>query len=114
MDGKRVVQLVAKGDARLKKGRNQIVGPWSFEATATAIECDFPGKRFILKGPFNARRKASDGSMTITEGETVESSMELAFQGESTRIDGPHRIKILDPEAAKAESQSSAERSPKK
>lgn len=98
---KRPLRVVASGDAKLKKGENPLLGPWVLEATAAEIECDFPGKRFVLKGPLEIRKNSPDGGSSTIVGETAETSVELAFQGDSTRVNGPHRMKLDDASAPK-------------
>lgn len=93
---------MAKGDAKLKTGKNPLLGPWYLEATAAEIECDFPGKRFVLKGPLEIRKQAPNGGGSNTViADTAETPMELAFKGDSIRINGPHRMKLDDGSAPK-------------
>jgi hypothetical protein len=101
MDGERVVQLVAKGEAKLKKGRNPLLGPWVLEASGETIECDFPGKRFIIQGPYSLRKKEGKGWMEIS-GPGHDSKVELAFQGGAVRADGPNKVRLLDEAEVKA------------
>jgi hypothetical protein len=95
MEGKRVVQLIAKGDARLKKGRKPLMGPWTLEASAEVIECDFPGKRFIIRGPYTLTKKESGGKTEIS-GPGADSTAELPFQGGAIRTEGPSKTKVDD------------------
>jgi hypothetical protein len=96
MDGERVVQLIAKGQPQLKQGRNSLLGPWILEATAEVIEADFPGKKFILRGPYSIVRKVN-GAKTEIVGSEAESSAELDFRDGAVRSTGPNRVKLGDP-----------------
>ena len=80
IEGNKVVQLMAKGEAKLKRGKNQFVGPWTLEATAAEMEADFPGKRFVLKGPLEIRNKLPGGGASVVEADSAETTVELAFQ----------------------------------
>ena len=102
MDGKRVVQLIAKGDAKLKRGRNSLIGPWTMEASADVIECDFPGKKFVVRGPYSILRKERGGRTEITAS-GPESSAEVDFREGAVRAQGPSRVKVLDDVAARDE-----------
>jgi hypothetical protein len=96
MDGKRVVQLTAKGEARLKQGRNPLLGPWTLEASAEIIECDFPGKRFIVHGPYSIRRKLPGGAATEISGAGPDSTAELTFHGGAIKAAGPNKIRLIE------------------
>ena len=104
MDGKRVVQLLAKGDAKLKRGANALLGPWVMEVSAEAIEADFVGKKFRVRGPYTIVQKSKGGS-TETSGPGPDSTVELDFRDGAIRAQGPSRMKIIDPEPEKAEKQ---------
>jgi hypothetical protein len=101
MDGKRVVQMIAKGDAKLRKGPNPLLGPWVLEASGETIECDFPGKRFIIQGPYSLRKKEGKGWIEIS-GQGQDSKVELAFQGGAVRAVGPNKVRLLDEAEVKA------------
>ena len=101
MDGKRVVQLIATGDAKLKRGANALLGPWVLEVSADVIEADFPGKKFLVRGPYTIVQKGKGGS-TETSGPGPDSSVELDFRDGAIRAQGPSRMKIIDAESEKA------------
>ena len=101
MDGKRVVQLIAKGDAKLKRGANAWLGPWILEVSADVIEADFPGKKFLVRGPYTMVQTRKGGS-TETSGPGPDSSVELDFRDGAVHAQGPSRMKIIDAESGKA------------
>lgn len=94
--GERTERLVATGRPELKKGGNAVLGPWSLEATADRIECDFAGKRFILSGRYVVRKKMGEGAANVIEGTADDSKIELDFRGEGTRATGPNKVKLAD------------------
>ena len=99
-DGKRVVQLVARGDAKLKRGRNALLGPWVLEVSAEVIEADFPGKKFVVRGPYTILQKGKAGSIE-TSGPGPDSSAEFDFRDGAIRSQGPSQTKIIDADSGK-------------
>jgi hypothetical protein len=109
-EGKRVVQLIAKGDARLKKGRNSLLGPWTLVVSAEVIECDFPGKRFIARGPYKLVQESDGLKKMEIEGTAANSSVELLFHGQ-IKAEGPNTVRMLDA-PPKNENRKAAEKKP--
>jgi hypothetical protein len=97
MDGAKVVQLVAKGDAKVKRGTNPLTGPWTLEGSAEVIECDFPGKKFVLKGPYSVVRKENGVKIEVV-GPGPDSGAELDFRDGAVRTSGPNKTTVGDPE----------------
>jgi hypothetical protein len=102
MDGPRVVQMMAKGDAKLRKGRNPLMGPWTLEASAEIIEADFTGKRFIIHGPYVFSEKIAGGATREISGPGPDSRLELPFARGGLNAIGPNRVSLKEPVPPKA------------
>jgi hypothetical protein len=97
MDGPRVVRMMAKGDAKLRKGRNPLLGPWTLEASAEIIEADFKGKKFIVHGPYRIFTKSLGPSGAEISGPGPDSSAEILFANGVIDAKGPNRVNLVDP-----------------
>ena len=100
MDGKRVILMTAKGNAKLKRGRNSLTGPWIMEASAEVIEADFVGKRFVIRGPFSIKKKGADGGSLEIIGTAAETTGELLFRDGELSVNGPNKVVAKDAAAA--------------
>ena len=91
-DGPRTLLLTASGQPTLKRGTNAIKGPWEIEAKAERIECDFVGKKFILTGSPEVRRRATPPATgwVILHGEAA-TVVELGLKDDSVKTEGPSK-----------------------
>lgn len=93
MDGKRTLLLTATGKPVLKHALNPIKGPADIIASADKIECDFPGKKFILTGSLRIVGKIEGGGTQEITSELA-TRAEITFSPPVVRVEWPYKVKM--------------------